>query len=386
MFWIVISLLLIAAILLLANPFYRSLKADKARQMQMLADEIKTIEVDVSNEVISEKEADAMRRSTGKRMLALQDTQDEAGALTGADRALFGGIAALVILGSFGLYAWLGSPSLLDTTGTPKREAMVDLESPIQQPAGRPETIESAVAQLEDHLASSPDDAEGWQMLGWSYFRMNRFVDAQKAYETALKITPENPETLSAYGETLTMVADRMVTDAALAVFTKALSLDPREPRSGFYSALAKDQRGDGAGALADWTAMLNSAPADAPWTSSLRAQVRELAGRLGAPIPDVAQEPEAKGPDAADIAAASQMSPAQRQEMIQGMLERLETRLAENPNDLAGWQQLIRSRMVLGQREAAATALATARAALSGDSAVLSQLNQFAQSEGLAQ
>ena len=59
-------------------------------------------------------------------------------------------------------------------------------------------------------------------------------------------------------------------------------------------------------------------------------------------------------GPSAADIDAASRMSEDERAVMINAMVDGLAARLAETPDDPAGWTRLIRARLVLGQDQQA--------------------------------
>lgn len=63
---------------------------------------------------------------------------------------------------------------------------------------------------------------------------------------------------------------------------------------------------------------------------------------------------PQSPGPSRADIEAAAQMSADDRNEMIQGMVEGLSQKLAENPDAPSGWVRLLRARRVLGQTEVA--------------------------------
>ena len=86
-----------------------------------------------------------------------------------------------------------------------------------------------------------------------------------------------------------------------------------------------------------------------------------------------------APGPNAADVAAASQMAPADRQAMIEGMVASLAEKLKASPDDAEGWARLIRSYMVLGRRADAETALADARKALAGDAAKLAAVEAVA-------
>lgn len=82
---------------------------------------------------------------------------------------------------------------------------------------------------------------------------------------------------------------------------------------------------------------------------------------------------------------AGSASDPAHGEDaMVRGMVERLATRLESAPNDEGGWQQLIRSRMVLGEKDAAATALSKAIAAFASDNAAQDRLIANARFLGL--
>ncbi len=70
-------------------------------------------------------------------------------------------------------------------------------------------------------------------------------------------------------------------------------------------------------------------------------------------------------GPSADQVAAARRMSASEREEMVQGMVNRLATRLRSQPSDVNGWMMLIRSYAVLQRREQAEQAARDAVAAL---------------------
>ena len=74
-------------------------------------------------------------------------------------------------------------------------------------------------------------------------------------------------------------------------------------------------------------------------------------------------------GPDASQVAAAAQMAPGERNNMIESMVARLAQRMAENGSDVDGWLRLIKAYTVLGERDKALTAAASARTALAGNS-----------------
>jgi len=77
-------------------------------------------------------------------------------------------------------------------------------------------------------------------------------------------------------------------------------------------------------------------------------------------------------------------MSPQARQEMIRNMVDGLEQKLHENPDNLGGWLRLIKARAVLGEKDRARAALEKARQAFSGKSEALAALGRLAEKLGL--
>jgi cytochrome c-type biogenesis protein CcmH len=118
--------------------------------------------------------------------------------------------------------------------------------------------------------------------------------------------------------------------------------------------------------------------------------KLRQFVASTGAAPPAAAQTPVAPAaarppePSPADIAAAAKANPDQQNEMIRGMVARLADRLKQDGSDLEGWQRLVRSYMVLGERDKATAAAADARQALAKDPEKLRQLEDALKSMGL--
>jgi cytochrome c-type biogenesis protein CcmH len=89
-------------------------------------------------------------------------------------------------------------------------------------------------------------------------------------------------------------------------------------------------------------------------------------------------------GPSAADVNAANDMSPDQRNTMIRGMVARLAERLKQDGSDVEGWLRLLRSYTVLGDKDQARAAAAEARRALASDPAKLRKVDEFIKELGL--
>ena len=74
-----------------------------------------------------------------------------------------------------------------------------------------------------------------------------------------------------------------MVTADAQAAFSRALKLEPGQPKASFYLASALAQEGKVAEAVSAWQAMMIALPADSPWRGAVGQAVAEANSRLAA-------------------------------------------------------------------------------------------------------
>jgi len=95
----------------------------------------------------------------------------------------------------------------------------------------------------------------------------------------------------------------------------------------------------------------------------------------LAAAVPDIHA-----GQARADIAA---LPPEQRSDAIRGMVGGLAEKLSKDGHDLQGWLQLIRSYVVLGERQKAEAAVASARAQLAGDPQASARVDELVRQLG---
>jgi cytochrome c-type biogenesis protein CcmH len=262
------------------------------------------------------------------------------------------------------------------------------------QPVG---SVEESITQLQARLTREPNDPAGWRMLGWSYFETGDLMGSAAAYRRAAQIEPENAENWSSLGEAL-QTASTDVSAEAAAAFERALKLDPTDPRARYFTAVQKDLQGHHDAAISDWIALLRDTPPGAPWEADLRRTIMQVAekhhinvsGQMAA-MPAMPAMPQGEaatagipGPTPEQLAAASSIPPGQQSEMVKGMVDGLANRLRQNPKDADGWMRLMRSRMVLGQIEAAREAHKSGLAAFKQDSAARAKLDRAARELGI--
>jgi cytochrome c-type biogenesis protein CcmH len=204
--------------------------------------------------------------------------------------------------------------------------------------------------------------------------RLGRFPDAVLARKNAIALNGDSPARESDLGEALVAAADGVVTDEAKLAFQRAVAGDAHNPKARYFIGLADEQDGNREGAAKQWRALLEDAPADAPWKDLVRAALaRVTTGPLAS-----------AGPATADIAAAENMPETQRAEMIQGMVQRLADRLQANGKDVDGWIRLVRAYAMLGDRDKAMGAASDARRALSDAPDQIKRIDDLVKGLGL--
>ncbi|HEX2650550.1 MAG TPA: c-type cytochrome biogenesis protein CcmI [Burkholderiales bacterium] len=249
-FWIVAGLGVAAALAIVLRPLFawRHARTDVSRTASNAS---------IYREQIAELEADVQRGAIGREEFnrASSDIERRVVAEHAADAAAFTPninkkiktatilVAAFVPLFAGSLYWKLGEPRALD----PRAATQIT-----------PQQVEAMVTQLSAHLQSSPEDAQGWAMLGRALFVLGRHEPATRALARALQLDPQNRELL---GELL-----------------QGLALAGQD----------KFQQADYAGAVAYWERILRFAPPGSELSKTVNgsiAEARELATKKGRPI-----------------------------------------------------------------------------------------------------
>jgi cytochrome c-type biogenesis protein CcmH len=362
--WFVFALMTAAAIFAVLWPLSRANRPQgDASEATVYRDQLAEVDRDASAGLIGSTEAGAARVEIGRRLLAAADNQREAPVTSNTRLRRAAAIVALVGLPvvAVALYLPLGSPRLGDFP-LAERTRTVTASQP----------LENLVAQVEAHLEKNPTDGRGWSVLAPVLQRLGRYDDAVRAYRNSILYNGDGSGRRADLGEALVGAAGGVVTAEAQAEFKRAVALDADEAKASYYLGLAAEQDGRGTEAASMWRAMLARAPADAPWRSLVQAALARVGGATAPALSDDA------------MAAAKDMSEADRGAMIHSMVERLASRLKENGDDVEGWLRLVRAYMVMGDRDKARGAQSDARQAVANDAERLRQLNEGLKSLGL--
>lgn len=342
-------------------------------------DQLGEVQSDRERGLIGEGDAEAARIEIARRLLAADEEAQAKQDSANNSRLVVLAIALAVCLplAALSLYLVYGSPRLPDQP----------LIARLQDPSSN-KNLDVLVARVEARLREHPEEGEGWEVIAPVYMGWRRYADAAEAYRQSIRLLGESPKRLANYGQALVLANNGVVTEDARKALERALVLDPKliEPR--LVLIIAKEQDGQLAAAIEDWRAMLAGAPADAPWRKLVEQRLAEdeakLAGKAVPAGPQAAPGTAPKGPSPDEVAAAQTMSPADRQAMIETMVQGLANRLDQKGDDLAGWLKLVKAYTVLGRKDDALKALAKAKTQFSGNEGALRDLDTLAAELGL--
>ncbi|MDM9620038.1 c-type cytochrome biogenesis protein CcmI [Rhizobium sp. S96] len=368
-FWILVAVMTAVVAAILLYPLLRGAKAaddSRAGEAAVYRDQLRELERDLAGGLISADEAEYARAEVGRRLIAVSNTPATvSGRKSGRHRLAEAFVLLLLPAMGLCLYVAMGRPDL------PSQP----LEARLANPGNDMAVL---VAKAERHLAQNPDDGKGWDVLAPIYFSTMRVDDAEAAYRNAIRLLGPSAVRLDGLAETLMAKSGGVVTDDARQVLEQSLQLEQDNPRARFYLALGMEQAGKASEALSGFQALAKQSPADAPWMPLVNEHIAKNGG-----TPATASAPA--GPTQADVAAAEQMTAGDQQQMIKGMVESLDAKLAENPDDLEGWLRLVRSYAVLNDKDHAVGALKRGLAVFPAKSDKGMQLLALARELGIA-
>lgn len=163
--------------------------------------------------------------------------------------------------------------------------------------------MDELVKRLEQRMAQAPEDAEGWVMLGRTYFAMGDTKKAETALERAYALTPKDAALLLAYAEVIAANNERSLDGRPAELISAALAAEPENPTARWLSGMVAFQRGQYASAATVWKKLQVQLDPASEEATDLVGLIAEAETRAG--VPANAQTP------APAIAAADPGAPA---------------------------------------------------------------------------
>lgn len=404
-FWLVAALMVMIVTGLLANAMTRDDPTQGATRadydISVYRAQLDEIARDVARGVVPAEDAERLRTEISRRILATDGVDAAAaGRASGLAGWVVGGVALALIVASFGLYLQIGQPGYGDLAlqdriakaeerrKTRPSQAKAEASLTFVEPEDLSDSYAKLVEQLRQTVADRPDDLQGHQLLAQSEANIGNFPAAARAQANILRIKGEDTtvEDMGNFAELLVLAAGGYVSPEAEVALRQVLVQDDQNPRARYYYGLMMIQIGRPDISLRLWDGLLRRGPADAPWIEPIQEQIMPIAELAGVryTMPPIGGG-TTSGPSADDLDAASQMTPAERMEMIGSMVSGLSDRLATEGGPPQDWARLITSLGVLNERAQALAVFNNALEVFQDDPNALDVIRTAGEQAGIA-
>jgi cytochrome c-type biogenesis protein CcmH len=294
-FWVVAVCLIIAALLFLLPPLLARGNAprDAVRDtlnVEIAKDKISELDADLRIGVLSQDQYDRARQELERSLLEdVGGNMARAVPKAAANVSLISAVVVAIAIPAItvALYQHLGG-------------GFAAIHPELAQPAVNTEahegTIETMVVQLKERLAKNPSDAEGWSMLGRSYYFLKRYNEAAQSYAKVVEIIGETePDVLADYADTVAMASGRSMKGKPYELVKKALSLQPFHEKSLWLAGSAAYEEKDYTSALGYFEKLMQVFPPGSENYEQMKrniGEIQDLMAQSGMKVPPTATAP----------------------------------------------------------------------------------------------
>jgi cytochrome c-type biogenesis protein CcmH len=294
---LVIALMWIMPTLLRRNIATGGMEA-AASNLAILKDQLAEIERDVANGTLSQQQYQQARQDLERSVL--EDVRDGGGRSTDKPASARWTALALTMaipLGAALLYFQFGNPDAM-------------LQSPAAGGAHQvtAQEVDAMVVRLAARLEKTPEDANGWALLGRSYVAMQRYQDAAAAYARAAALIKDDANLLADYADALAMAQGRRIDGKPLQLVEQALKIDPMQWKALAMAGSAAFERKEYQQAIGYWEKLRGRAEPNSEFARNVAANIEE-ARQLGGIKSGAASKPTP--PAAASVRGTVSLSPA---------------------------------------------------------------------------
>ncbi|MFK7890637.1 MAG: c-type cytochrome biogenesis protein CcmI [Granulosicoccus sp.] len=145
-------------------------------------------------------------------------------------------VAVFVPVTAGALYLQLGNPRALTMDTTPQS---------VEQPSQSAPDMADLLPQLEERLAGSPNDVNGWRLLGRSYMSIGELPKARDALQKAVELDGSDAPTLALLAESIGMIQEGSLEGEPIEYLLRAQEIDPDNEHSLWLLSIAYQQSGD---------------------------------------------------------------------------------------------------------------------------------------------
>ena len=281
-FWIIASLFIALALLLVLTPLLRRRRpgagTDRdATNVKLYRDELAELEREHAEGAMPEQQYREARQEIERRLLEDVHPEAEHAKVPAGRRAALW--AALAVAIALPLVSVLGYLQFGDIAAL----------NPVVRQEGHPITpaeMTKLVDKLAERLKKNPDDATGWTMLGRSYAVLGKFQDAANAYSRAVALVGDDAALLADYADALAMAHGGRLAGEPMKIVQRGLKSDSKNVKLLALAGSAEFEQKNYADAVKYWQRSLAELAPGSEFRHAIENSIDEARrrGRLPAP------------------------------------------------------------------------------------------------------
>ncbi len=292
-FWVIVVLLIVAALLFIIPPLFQgeeeSITADRVKRDELsiavFKDQVAELERDLNSGTLSQEQFELAKQDIERELLestqaeqAMQSGGDEIASAMAAKASAWVIIIALPILTITFYKSFGGGPEAFDPSL---------IQQQVNAESHQGSDVEEMIATLTQRLEANPDDAEGWAMLGRSYYFVQQYDTSAKAYGNAIaKLSVESADLYADYADAKALANNRSLQGKPMEAVVRAIQIDPNHTKSLWLAGTGAYQAKDWQKTKQYWEHLLTLMPQGSENAQMIEANLREVYQFMGQAAP----------------------------------------------------------------------------------------------------
>jgi cytochrome c-type biogenesis protein CcmH len=236
LFWLCALMMALLAALLLASPLLGSLHDDErslvSLNVQVFRERLAELEKDLAENRIDAETFAGLKTELERNMLNLADAPEHPQRQQKRARALFLLLVLALPAMAASFYYFVQFNPALPAWWESQRVMQPVIEDIL---AGRQPSTDASQTSLPDFIRAlqlrmqrTPENAQGWFMIGIGYMQMNMGAQALQAFERAWRLDPKRPEVQLAYAQAQVFTNEGKLTPQSQQLLEGVLASHPR--------------------------------------------------------------------------------------------------------------------------------------------------------------
>ena len=291
-------------------------------------------------------------------------------------------LPVLILLLSAGIYLSIGRPDLIGYSPSDENTLRAITKNELLE---KNQLALKSFKEAKRRVEKNPDSLSAQFMLAATASQIGSIEDEINALKKALLLSEGDLRIKSQLAETLTRQADGQVTKLASNLISAVLQSDPKNIRALYLHGLELSQKGELKEAISYWQSTARQILPNSPLADRLKSDVEQAAELAKIEIPNLTflNVPAVNIDDLESqnnlidvnkeifetkLSQFSDLSQNEQNQFINRMIERLSSKLQEEPDNFDGWLKLAQSYLLVDKPNQADNVLISATYAINSD------------------